>query len=926
MKLNQYEWDPEKDKIGEGTFAEVFKAKDIYANRHVALKIYKTSVKGSTTGSTGQSKYSLEQEFQKIQDVSHTNIITYYGLNYIKHIDAMGREGSHPVIIMEYANQGTLTEFLRTKPKREVLDKLIIDIIAGVGHLHEEGIIHRDHKPGNILVTKNKRGIYTAKITDFGISKDTLSSDNLTKSHTELVGTPHYMAPEQISQKKYGLDGRISSRTDLWAIGVIIYKTFTGRLPFANGVHDIELVRDAIIEGEFDLTGVPAEYHKLLALCFKKNAKERVSTASDMKYLIGSEGTIDLSGEKEEKEAIQENSDVPPSKTQKIVLGIFGLVNLLWLGYYWFPKEDEPYFYLIYPLTIVLFCFFYLKPQKKFAVPRFLSFSFVIYYNLILITEIAIGIYNSVLNSKDIILICLMLIFQTGLSFWLILKQLKNKNRIEELKKTNGIYFFSTSIIAYLISYFLFFSNDISWASILLFLRQEWREFLLLLFPNTLFITTSLFFIFKMHRQFIVSLSIFFIVSIGVASIWWLELDAENGYKILLTKAYMQELKSGYYLWFFSIFIGFSVILYDAVKGSKFKKAYWPILGVLILTLGITFNVKWSSSENVYNFNRGVENIDYKQFKKAFDHGKPLNVNSNKLQNFVKNILTKYTNENAGTVKSMLKLFVNSNGLVTYIKDADLANAITKNDTELLEILLKPTGSTRFEDVDFVHEDKSLLKMAQDIKNPEIEKLLVDAGAKLTKAEKESEEKAKMYSFKEDFTNGSTVFSESNDQDGKWSFGAFTKNYMLTIKNENKSYLKSLDFTKNLDKHQPYNLSVKIQRKAEDFDVGVGLVFDSNGKDYHISIIRGDNIYIYKFQNNNWIEIYKTPVIITSAINTMAISKSGDYISFSINGNRMIHNLKINSIGGLNMGVICSNPIRKTTVFFDDFKVTGTKK
>ena len=154
MKLNQYEWNPEKDKLGEGTFAEVFKAKDIYANRHVALKIYKTAVKGSIAGSTGQSKYSLEQEFQNIEAISHTNIITYYGLNYIKHVDAMGREGSLPVIIMEYANQGTLTEFLRTNPKRAVLDKLILDIITGVGHLHEEGIIHRDLKPGNILVTK----------------------------------------------------------------------------------------------------------------------------------------------------------------------------------------------------------------------------------------------------------------------------------------------------------------------------------------------------------------------------------------------------------------------------------------------------------------------------------------------------------------------------------------------------------------------------------------------------------------------------------------------------------------------------------------------------------------------------------------------------------------------------------------------------
>ncbi|HUH46143.1 MAG TPA: serine/threonine-protein kinase [Arenibacter sp.] len=287
MKLNQYEWDPENDKLGEGAFAEVFRTKDIYANRYVALKIYKTSVKASTLGNTGQVKYSMEQEFQNVESVSHTNIIKYYGLNYIKHVDAMGREGNYPVIIMEYANEGTLTEFLKQNPDRSVLDKLIRDLIMGVGHLHEEGLLHRDLKPGIILVTKNKKGIPTAKITDFGISKDTLSSESHTTSHTEMIGTPHYMAPEQIYQKKFGLEGRISQRTDLWAIGAIIYKMFTHRVPFADGTQDLELVREGITTGEYDLTGVPMTYHALLAQCFKKNASERIASADQMLKLIG---------------------------------------------------------------------------------------------------------------------------------------------------------------------------------------------------------------------------------------------------------------------------------------------------------------------------------------------------------------------------------------------------------------------------------------------------------------------------------------------------------------------------------------------------------------------------------------------------------------------------------------------------------------
>lgn len=106
MKLSHYQWDPEKDLIAEGGFAEVFRAKDLNAEgRYVALKIYKEAVSRGTSGSTGQKKYSLEQEFSKIDGLSHTHLITYYGLEYITHTNAMGRNVNYPVLIMEYAGK-----------------------------------------------------------------------------------------------------------------------------------------------------------------------------------------------------------------------------------------------------------------------------------------------------------------------------------------------------------------------------------------------------------------------------------------------------------------------------------------------------------------------------------------------------------------------------------------------------------------------------------------------------------------------------------------------------------------------------------------------------------------------------------------------------------------------------------------------------
>ncbi|QLG45069.1 serine/threonine-protein kinase [Costertonia aggregata] len=938
MKLNQYEWNPEKDKLGEGTFAEVFKAKDVYSNRDVALKIYKTAVKGSTTGSTGKSKYSLEQEFQNIQAVSHTNIITYYGLNYIKHTDAMGREGSHPVIIMEYANQGTLTEFLRTNPQPSTLNKLVSDIIKGVGHLHDEGIIHRDLKPGNILVNKNKRGTYSAKITDFGISKDTLSPENLTKPLTELIGTPHYMAPEQIYQKRFGLDGSISSRTDLWAVGVIIYKIFTGNLPFANGIQDIELVHEAITEGEIDLTKVPAQYHKLLKKCFQKNAGDRVSNAGQMLGLIGEdnedldrtviipdeEGTVHIGNFNSNDEGVKEEISSSPTKIQKTILAIFGVVNILWFGYYWFFGENTHYVFLLYPLTIILFCFFYLKPGRGFIVPKLLVSGLMMYYNIIFVIHMGRAFFEGNQKTTSILSIGFVVLFQVTLSVWLLLKEMGSVRKNTVTMGLTG-FLLSTSVLGYLISYLLNIYGNTTGISTIFLISDSLTVFTLL--PNIFFITALLFFVFQKHEKNLWVLLVLFVSSVGIASIWWLTVDYGNGYKIPLISSYMQELKIGYYLWFISLFLGFSVLLFDAFKTTRHKKTYWPIVVTLILALGITFYSKWENSKNAYNFNRGVENIDYDQFKKAFDFGKPSKVSPSKLKNFVKNMLVRYTDENADTFKRMLKLFVNSNGLVTYIEDTNLASAIEKEDAALLEILLHPTGSTRLENVDFVHEDKSLLQQARDQENVEIEKLLVSAGAKLTTQEKivadlkkMKAERAKEFNYLENFAFGSTKFPEFSNTNSTWSY-EFGK-YKLSVKNKDVSHNKTAFF--NLNTTETYTVGVKVTRGSK---IGtVGLVFDSNNTDYHIAVVGNNTLILYKNLKGKWSKIKQVSVLTNNQTNSIKVLKNGNYVSCYLNGKMEIINQLINPTGGNYMGMINSNPKGSVTTYFDDFKVTGTKK
>ncbi len=288
MKLNQYEWDPEIDLIAEGAFAEVFKAKDgNTTNRYVALKIYKEAVSKGSSVSVGNKKYSLEKEFQNVDGLSHSNIISYFGLDYIKHVDAMGRSTSYAVLIMEYANDGTLTDPMRTKPDKELISKIILDIFKGVRYLHSEGIIHRDLKPGNILITKTRKKVPIAKITDFGISRDTFADQTKQQSMTEGIGTPHYMAPEQIYKKKFGLNGELSNRTDIWALGVIVYRILTGKLPFGSDINDNDYIRELIVNEFPDYSEIPTSYVKMLKACFQKEASKRPKDVDELLQLIG---------------------------------------------------------------------------------------------------------------------------------------------------------------------------------------------------------------------------------------------------------------------------------------------------------------------------------------------------------------------------------------------------------------------------------------------------------------------------------------------------------------------------------------------------------------------------------------------------------------------------------------------------------------
>ena len=277
MRFNHYEYNPETDSLGEGAFAEVFKATDTKSGKQVALKIYKeplTSGSTSNPNSGNKKKYSLEREFETAQDLSHTNIIRYKSLDYFESTDSFGRKSFYPTVVLEFASEGSLNNINVQSWHWEGKLKLIRDIVEGVAYLHRQGVIHRDLKPANILLAKDKKGDYVAKITDFGVSIDTITGKTIEQSYTAGVGTPHYMAPEQFYKKRFGLNENLSNRTDLWAVGIIIHYIFTGTMPFASESGLFEEIRESITEHEYQTSSsCPDEITKIIKKCLVKHAK-----------------------------------------------------------------------------------------------------------------------------------------------------------------------------------------------------------------------------------------------------------------------------------------------------------------------------------------------------------------------------------------------------------------------------------------------------------------------------------------------------------------------------------------------------------------------------------------------------------------------------------------------------------------------------
>jgi serine/threonine-protein kinase len=207
-----------EEAIGEGGMGAVFRATHLELGRAVAVKVMR---------SDDPSEQSLERFLREAKSaacVDHRNVVDV--LDYGR--EASGSHGAgRPYLVMECLAGESLEARLKRPPSPSLQDLVdwIAGALSGLAAIHDAGIVHRDLKPANLFLAQDADGI-VPKVLDFGIARPTVEASALT--HTmQTLGTPHYMSPEQVRSAK-----TVDARSDLYAVGVILYLAITGKLPF----------------------------------------------------------------------------------------------------------------------------------------------------------------------------------------------------------------------------------------------------------------------------------------------------------------------------------------------------------------------------------------------------------------------------------------------------------------------------------------------------------------------------------------------------------------------------------------------------------------------------------------------------------------------------------------------------------------------
>ncbi|MDP1560828.1 MAG: serine/threonine-protein kinase [Pirellulaceae bacterium] len=247
--------------IGQGGFGVVLRAFDRELNRPVAIKILAPHL-----ATVGAARRRFIREAQAAAAVVHPNVVPIHAV----HADA-----DHPFLVMTYVPGCSLQEFVRQQGPLEtkVIVRIAQQVASGLAAAHRQGLVHRDIKPGNILL---ENGLNRALITDFGLAR---AADDAASQTGWLAGTPHYMSPEQAAC------GELDGRSDLFSLGCVLYFVATGREPF-RGSQPLAIMNQIANQKPLPVRSVNSDISQVLAQVIErlleKKPSDRFQSAAEL--------------------------------------------------------------------------------------------------------------------------------------------------------------------------------------------------------------------------------------------------------------------------------------------------------------------------------------------------------------------------------------------------------------------------------------------------------------------------------------------------------------------------------------------------------------------------------------------------------------------------------------------------------------------
>ncbi len=249
--------------LGEGGMGMVFKARDRQLDEVVALKVLRTDA-----AITPEMSRRFRAEIKLARKVTHKNVCR---------IHEYGQHGDLQYISMAYVDGVDLKHILREQGalSPDEAYAVAIAVAEGLQAVHDEGIVHRDLKTPNIM--RDGRGV--VRLMDFGIAKQWEEGAPSLTATGMIVGTPEYMSPEQCRGLK------VDARSDLYALGIVVYELFTGRVPFRGDAAITTIIKHLQeappLEGP-EATGIPPALIPILARCLAKTPEERYASAREV--------------------------------------------------------------------------------------------------------------------------------------------------------------------------------------------------------------------------------------------------------------------------------------------------------------------------------------------------------------------------------------------------------------------------------------------------------------------------------------------------------------------------------------------------------------------------------------------------------------------------------------------------------------------